>query len=217
MSVPVRADSSEVLNIKESLIGDARQVVVVENAKRTSSSATLSIYAKGDQGWRKQMASIAVRIGRSGFSARHREGDGTTPMGSFRIQSVFGIVRVPPTGYPYIRLKKNYCWVLRSSQKTYNSLVKGSPCLRGDENLFRIAKAGPYRRSIVLDFNMDPVIRGHGGAIFIHSHSYDGTGKTKPTSGCVSLTNGQLVKLLKLLDASLQTRVIMGTKSFLTA
>jgi L,D-peptidoglycan transpeptidase YkuD (ErfK/YbiS/YcfS/YnhG family) len=106
MSVPVRAESSEVLNIKESLIGDARQVVVVENTKRTSTSATLSVYVKGEQGWRKQMASIAVRIGRSGFSARHREGDGTTPMGSFRIQSVFGIVRVPPTGYPYIRLKK---------------------------------------------------------------------------------------------------------------
>jgi hypothetical protein len=33
----------------------------------------------------------------------------------------------------------------------------------------------------------------------------------------VSLTNGQLVKLLKLLDASLQTRVVMGTKSFLAA
>ena len=217
LSVPVRAESSEVLNIKESLIGDARQVVVVENTKKESTSATLSIYAKGDQGWRKQMASIAVRIGRSGFSARHREGDGTTPMGSFRIQSVFGIVPVPSTGYPYIRLKENYCWVLRSSQKTYNSLVKGSPCVKGDENLFRIAKAGPYRRSIVLDFNMNPVIRGHGGAIFIHSHSYDGVGNTKPTSGCVSLTNGQLVKLLKLLDASLQTRVIMGTKSFLAA
>jgi L,D-peptidoglycan transpeptidase YkuD (ErfK/YbiS/YcfS/YnhG family) len=217
MSVPVRAENSEVLNIKESLIGDARQVVVVENTRKESTSATLSIYAKGEQGWRKQMASIAVRIGRNGFSADRREGDGTTPMGSFRIQSVFGIVPVPSTGYPYIRLKENYCWVLRSSQKTYNSLVKGSPCMRGDENLFRIAKSGPYRRSIVLDFNMNPVIRGHGGAIFIHSHSYDGAGNTKPTSGCVSLTNGQLVKLLKLLDASLQTRVVMGTKSFLAA
>lgn len=217
MSAPVRAESSEVLDIKESLIGDAQQVVVVENAKRTSTSATLSVYVKGEQGWRKQMASIAVRIGRSGFLAQRREGDGTTPMGSFRIQSVFGIVPVPSTGYPYIKLKENYCWVLRSSQKTYNSLVKGSPCVKGDENLFRIAKAGPYRRSIVLDFNMNPVILGLGGAIFIHSHSYDGAGKTKPTSGCVSLTNGQLVKLLKLLDASLQTRVIMGTKSFLAA
>ena len=95
--------------------------------------------------------------------------------------------------------------------------MKGSPCVKGDENLFRIAKEGTYRRSIVLDFNMNPVILGHGGAIFIHSHSYDGAGNTKPTSGCVSLTNGQLVKLLKLLDASLQTRVIMGTKSFLAA
>ena len=56
---------------------------------------------------------------------------------------------------------------------------------------------------------------GHGGAIFVHSHSYYASGKTKPTSGCVSLTNAHLVKLLQLLDASLQTRVVMGTKSFL--
>ena len=215
LSAPVRAYNSVALNIKESLIGDAQQIVVVENSVKESTSATLSVYLKSEVGWSKQFGSIPVRIGRSGFSARHREGDGTTPMGSFRIQSVFGIVPVPSSGYPYIKIRENYCWVLRQSEKTYNSLVKGSACAKGDEDLYRIAKGGPYRRSIVLDFNMNPVVRGHGGAIFIHSHSYYGSGKTKPTSGCVSLTNAHLVKLLQLLDASLQTRVVMGTKSFL--
>ena len=209
------ADGTQVLNIREALVGDAQQIVVVENTAKESSSATLSVYIKSELGWRKQFGSIPVRIGRSGFSERHREGDGTTPMGSYGIPSVFGIATVPKNGFPYIRIRENYCWVLRQSQKTYNTMVKGSKCVKGDEDLYRIAKGGPYRRSIVLDFNMNPVVLGHGGAIFVHSHSYYASGKTKPTSGCVSLTNAHLVKLLQLLDASLQTRVVMGTKSFL--
>ena len=209
------ADGTQVLNIREALIGDAQQIVVVENTAKESSSATLSVYIKSELGWRKQFGSIPVRIGRSGFSERHREGDGTTPMGSYGIPSVFGIATDPKNGFPYIRIRENYCWVLRQSQKTYNTMVKGSKCVKGDEDLYRIAKGGPYRRSIVLDFNMNPVVLGHGGAIFVHSHSYYASGKTKPTSGCVSLTNAHLVKLLQLLDASLQTRVVMGTKSFL--
>jgi L,D-peptidoglycan transpeptidase YkuD (ErfK/YbiS/YcfS/YnhG family) len=209
------ADGIQVLNIREVLIGEAQQLVVVENAVKESSSAKLSVYIKSEVGWRKQFGSIPVRIGRSGFSERHREGDGTTPMGSYGIPSVFGIAPVPENGFPYIRIRENYCWVLRQSEKTYNTMVKGSKCVRGGEDLFRIAQGGPYRRSIVLDFNMNPVVRGHGGAIFIHSHSYYASGKTKPTSGCVSMTSAQLLKVLKLIDSKLQTRVVMGTKSFL--
>jgi len=209
------ANNDQILDIKESLIGEAQQLVVVENAVKESSSATLSVYIKSEVGWRKQFGSIPVRIGRSGFSERHREGDGTTPMGSYGIPSVFGIAPVPENGYPYIRIRENYCWVLRQSQKTYNTMVKGSKCIKGDEDLYRIATGGPYRRSIVLDFNMNPVVRGHGGAIFIHSHSYYASGKIKPTSGCVSMTSAQLLKVLKLIDSKLQTRVVMGTKSFL--
>ena len=213
--VSAHAENDQVLDIKESLIGEAQQIVVVENTAKESSSATLSVYIKSEVGWRKQFGSIPVRIGRSGFSERHREGDGTTPMGSYGIPSVFGIAPVPENGYPYIRIRENYCWVLRQSEKTYNTMVKGSKCVRGDEDLYRIAKGGPYRRSIVLDFNMNPVVRGHGGAIFIHSHSYYASGKTKPTSGCVSMTSAQLLKVLKLINSKLQTRVVMGTKSFL--
>jgi len=206
-----------VLNIKETLIGDAQQLVVVENTEKESSSATLSVYIRSEVGWRKQFGSISVRIGKSGFSERRREGDGTTPMGSFGIPSVFGIASMPQNGFPYIRIRENYCWVLRQSQKTYNSLVKGSKCVRGDEDLYRIAQGGPYRRGIVLDFNMNPVVLGHGGAIFIHSHSYYASGKTKPTSGCVSMTSAQLLKLLKIIDNKLQIRVVMGTKNFLSS
>ena len=213
----VHADNTPVLNIAESLIGNAQQVVVVENTAKERSSATLSVYIKSDLGWHKQFGSIPVRIGRNGFSQRHREGDGTTPMGSYGIPLVFGIAPIPDNGFPFIQIRENYCWVLRQTQKTYNTLVKGSKCAQGDEDLYRIAKGGPYRRSIVLDFNMNPVVPGHGGAIFIHSHSYYSSGKTKPTSGCVSLTNAHLVKLLQILDASLQTRVVMGTKNFLAS
>jgi len=213
--VSAHAEYDQVLNIKEALIGDAQQIVVVENTAKESSSATLSVYIKSEVGWRKQFGSIPVRIGRSGFSERHREGDGTTPMGSFGIPSVFGIAPIPENGFPYIRIRENYCWVLRQSQKTYNTMVKGSKCIKGDEDLYRIATGGPYRRSIVLDFNMNPVVLGHGGAIFIHSHSYYASGKTKPTSGCVSMTSAQLLKVLKLINSKLQTRVVMGTKSFL--
>lgn len=82
LPVSAYAENDQVLSIKEALIGNAQQIVVVENTVKESSSATLSVYIKSDLGWRKQFGSIPVRIGRSGFSERHREGDGTTPMGS---------------------------------------------------------------------------------------------------------------------------------------
>ncbi len=211
------ADNTPVLNITENLVGNAQQLVVVENAVKESSFAALSVYIKSDLGWRKQFGSILVRIGRNGFSQHHREGDGTTPMGSYGIPLVFGIVPVPENGFPFIRIRENYCWVLRQTQKTYNTLVKGSKCANGDEDLYRIAHGGPYRRGIALDFNMNPIVRGHGGAIFIHSHSYYASGNTKPTSGCVSMTSAQLLQVLKLIDIKLHTRVILGTRNYLTS
>ena len=43
-------------------------------------------------------------------------------------------------------------------------------------------------------------------AIFLHRHSYDGVGGTKATSGCVSLTAGDLTFVL--------TRIVPGEAWF---
>ncbi|MET0727549.1 MAG: hypothetical protein ABWZ76_04545, partial [Acidimicrobiales bacterium] len=63
--------------------GDAGQLVVVTARSWSSTSGLLTTYERVDGGWQIVHQALPVRLGRNGFNADHREGDGTTPAGSF--------------------------------------------------------------------------------------------------------------------------------------
>jgi L,D-peptidoglycan transpeptidase YkuD (ErfK/YbiS/YcfS/YnhG family) len=70
---------------------------------------------------------------------------------------------------------------------------------------------------MVRGYNVAPIAAGKGSAIFLHLHSRTKRGATKPTSGCVTVTNYQLTVLLKRLDPAKNPRVVIGPASWLTA
>jgi L,D-peptidoglycan transpeptidase YkuD (ErfK/YbiS/YcfS/YnhG family) len=97
---------------------------------------------------------------------------------------------------------------------SYNQLVSASPCTKPDEDMYAIG-AGPYRYLATVGYNVDPVVVGLGSAIFLHRHQYDAAGRTVATSGCVSLSEPDLLAVLRWLDPSLHPRILMGPDSWL--
>ena len=56
----------------------------------------------------------------------------------------------------------------------------------------------------VLNFNMDPVRKGKGSAIFIHV----ATKYFKHTKGCVAIRKDKLIKLIKDLKKNTKIRIV---------
>ena len=190
----------------------SQQQVVVEVASATSTSGTLSVVEVTDGKESIVMRPVPARVGRSGVSASHREGDGTTPLGRFAITGAFGLAESPRVLVPYRRAREGDCWISASRDSRYNTWVRRSNCVSPNEDLWRIAKAGPYEYALTTSYNTSPVVAGKGSAIFIHVNSSNGGGGTRPTSGCVSVARSVMKRLFALLDPAKNPTLIVRIK-----
>ena len=178
----------------------ARERVIVEVASADSTQATLTVIEQTTVGMRTVLGPVDARVGRNGVLRNHREGDGTTPLGTFRITGAFGLGASATTNLSYRRLRVDDCWISDVADPAYNTRVRRPRCATPNEDLRRIAMAGPYEFALTTDYNSSPVVVGKGSAIFIHVHSYDGSGQTRPTSGCVSVSRTVMKRLLAILQ-----------------
>jgi L,D-peptidoglycan transpeptidase YkuD (ErfK/YbiS/YcfS/YnhG family) len=171
------------------LHGCAQQVRVA--APGTSATvANVSLYQCG----RRVAGPWQARVGLHGLSAHHREGDGTTPLGTYRLAPVvYGLDPDPGTAFRYHRLVCGDWWDEDPGSPNYNSFrhvrCGARPPFRGDsEALWRAAVA--YRLFAVVDYNAART-PGLGSGIFLHVD----TGHA--TNGCVSLPESVLRGLLR--------------------
>ena len=72
----------------------------------------------------------------------------------------------------------------------YNKLIK-LPYNYGYEKLFR--QDNIYDIILVLNYNMNPIIKNKGSAIFVHVAKK----KFKKTKGCIAIKKNHLLKILK--------------------
>jgi L,D-peptidoglycan transpeptidase YkuD (ErfK/YbiS/YcfS/YnhG family) len=179
---------------------DAAQTVVVEVPSASSTTGTLRLVETVGGVERVVLGPVAARVGRNGVKRNRREGDGTTPMGTMTITGGFGLAARTATAMPYRRVKKGDCWISEAADTSYNTWVRRARCAAPNEDLYRIAVAGAYELALMTDYNASPIVVGKGSAIFIHVHSYDADGNTKPTSGCVSISRAVMKRLFALLD-----------------
>jgi L,D-peptidoglycan transpeptidase YkuD (ErfK/YbiS/YcfS/YnhG family) len=171
------------------LQGCPQRIQVVAPSTR-STTATLVVRECG----KRVLGPWRARIGRNGLSAHHREGDGTTPTGTFGIGPVvYGLDPDPGLRLGYHRLVCGDWWDEDSPSPTYNTFrhvpCGSSPPFRSSsEALWRITPA--YRLFALIQYNVAPVVPGRGSAIFLHVD----TGWA--TNGCVSLPRSELRSLL---------------------
>jgi L,D-peptidoglycan transpeptidase YkuD (ErfK/YbiS/YcfS/YnhG family) len=189
--------------------GPATQLITVVAPQRTSTRGTLRLWENVDGCWRPLAGPWSAWVGGRGVSANRREGDRTTPAGSFGIGRVmYGVSPNPGFRYRYRRIACGDWWVEDPRSPFYNQFRR-LPC--GARPLFRVTTGDmsksptAYRHLAVIRFNMDPVVPGRGSGIFLHAS----TGR--PTLGCVSLPLAQLVRTLRWLRPASAPRIVIGT------
>lgn len=175
---------------------------------------------------------MAGRVGRTGTRPLpdRRSGDGTAPAGVFPLGSTtawdgerfefFGNRPDPGVRGAYRDVRPEDCWGATPNHPDYQKLVNRPRCPGPDDEwLPRFGDV--YAHAAVIGANLDPVSGDLPGepalaaAIFLHRHSYDASGATRPTSGCVSLAMGDLVATLRLIDPALDPHFAIGPVDWL--
>ncbi len=84
-------------------------------------------------------------------------------------------------------------WCDNPNSSQYNKLIRSSNEIKS-ERLFRSDNI--YDIIFVLDYNMSPIRKNKGSAIFVHIAKR----KFTPTKGCVAIQKTEIKKLLKFID-----------------
>lgn len=135
---------------------------------------------------------VPCSIGRTGVRAAKREGDGATPLGSFRLSSL----RYRPDKFrlnswlvrsKQIKLSSGWCDDIGNS--VYNREVS-LPFGGRHERLWR--EDSVYDVVLLLDHNQTPRVKGFGSAIFLHLSNEMGG----PTEGCIAISAVNMRRLL---------------------
>ena len=131
-----------------------------------------------------------------GLVKKKKEGDKITPKGIYKIVNVYfrqDRIKKISSKLKLIKIKKNMGWCDDPQSKNYNQLIK-APAKYSYEKLFR--SENTYDLIIVLNYNMNPVIKNKGSAIFIHvaKKNYN------KTEGCIALKKTHLIKLIEKIN-----------------
>ena len=167
--------------------------------------------------WNPQVGVIPVLFGKNGLawgsglagqaeSGLHKkERDGRAPAGVFRIGRIYTYDARLPEGatFPFHQVTNADAWVDDSSSPDYNRFVT-IPDPASPPPWFEKAKMRhndfAYRWLVEIRHNSDPPKSGEGSAIFFHIRR----GETRPTAGCTTMAEPNLVRVIRWLRAARQ-------------
>ena len=146
---------------------------------------------------------VKCAIGKRGINIKRREGDLITPKGTFKIKKILfrkDKLKKLKTKFKKIAINKKMGWCDDPDSKKYNKLVK-LPFKYSCEKLYR--KDNMYDIILVLNFNMSPIRKNKGSAIFIH------VAKTKftPTKGCIAVKKRDLKNIVSKISKLSKIRI----------
>jgi L,D-peptidoglycan transpeptidase YkuD (ErfK/YbiS/YcfS/YnhG family) len=207
--------SAHATSVPDSRVGDARQVIVVEAPRWSSTEGTLTAFEKRGGNWQVVQPTVRAQLGYGGLvrGDRRRQGTGTVPTGVFEILSGFGRKADPGTALDYIQVDRNDAW-------TYNPRVPSTYNVFQDADRSWKSYGGyveelwdmgyQYDYVAVLDYNLpegpirtgangvrrssNPPDTSRGGGIFLH---VDNGNKT---AGCIAVTKSAMRDLMTWMD-----------------
>ena len=147
---------------------------------------------------------VKCAVGKRGIKIKKKEGDLITPKGVFKIKRV--LYRKDRIGRLNTKLnktpiKRNMGWCDDPNSRFYNKIIS-FPFNFNAEKLYK--KESIYDIILVLNFNMNPIRKNKGSAIFIHVAKKELT----PTKGCVAIRKNDLKKILSKIDKNCKVRII---------
>ena len=147
---------------------------------------------------------IKCSIGKRGITSKKVEGDEKTPKGTFLFKSIFyrkdRISKIKTILKKNI-IKKNMGWCDDVGSKFYNKIIK-FPRKLSAEKLW--LKNNVYDVIVVMDYNLNPVIKNKGSAVFLHIAKKN----YPPTRGCIAVTKRNIILLVSKINR--KTKLIIS-------
>jgi L,D-peptidoglycan transpeptidase YkuD (ErfK/YbiS/YcfS/YnhG family) len=142
-------------------------------------------------------------LGKAGIRKKKKEGDNITPLGLYKIVKIYyrkDRIKKISSKFKLIKITKNIGWCDDPNSEKYNQIIN-LPTKYSYEKLYR--KDNVYDLILVLNYNMNPVIKNKGSAIFIHIAKRE----YQPTQGCIALKKGNLLKLISKINKNIKIKI----------
>ena len=147
---------------------------------------------------------VKCAVGKRGIGLKKKEGDLITPIGLYKIKYILyrkDRIKKIQSKLKKVVIKKNMGWCDDPKSKKYNKLIN-FPYDYSFEQLFK--KENIYDIILVLNYNMRPVKKNKGSAIFIHVAKKN----YRRTQGCVAVKKSDLLKILKIIKISTKVKIV---------
>jgi L,D-peptidoglycan transpeptidase YkuD (ErfK/YbiS/YcfS/YnhG family) len=195
--------------------GDCEQLIVGLAPDWNSMRGELERFERSASGpWRRVGGPTPALFGKNGLAwgrglagqdesgLRKRERDGRAPAGVFRIGKIYTYDPALPAGadFPFHQVTKADAWIDDPTRPDYNRFVtiddpEHPPAWFAREKMRHSDFA--YRWLVEVRHNSDPPLPNEGSAIFFHIRR----GSARPTSGCTTMAEPDLVQLITWLRA----------------
>ena len=142
-------------------------------------------------------------LGKRGIGFKREEGDLITPKGVFKIKYILyrkDRLKKIQSKLRKITIKKNMGWCDDPKSRDYNKLIK-LPSKYTYEKLYK--KENIYDIILVLNFNMSPILKKKGSAVFIHVARKN----FAKTEGCIAIKKTYLLKIIKEIKTSTKVKI----------
>jgi L,D-peptidoglycan transpeptidase YkuD (ErfK/YbiS/YcfS/YnhG family) len=142
-------------------------------------------------------------LGKAGIKTKIKEGDNVTPKGTYKILNVYyrkDRIKKIKSSIKKIKISKKIGWCDDPQSKYYNKQIK-LPSKLSNEILYR--KDNIYDIVCVINYNMRPVLKNKGSAIFLHIAKKN----YQRTKGCIALKKNDLIQLLLLIKKNTKIKI----------
>ena len=142
-------------------------------------------------------------LGKAGIKKKEKEGDNVTPKGIFKITSMYyrpDKIKNIITAVKKIKIKKNIGWCDDPNSHFYNQQIS-LPNKFSHEKLYR--NDSLYDLILVLNYNVNPIIKNKGSAIFINIAKKN----YKNTKGCIALKKQHLIELISKIKKNTKIKI----------
>ena len=190
---------------------DCAQLIVALASDWNAVHGRLYLLDKIAGKWHAHAEAVPVLFGKNGVAwgsgiagqdepgLRKHERDGRAPAGIFRIGDVFTYDAALPPGadYPFHQVTEADVWSDDPRSPNYNRHIVIDPRNPPDSYSHEKMRGGDfaYRWLVEIRHNSDPPVPGDGSAIFFHIRR----GVNRPTTGCTTMAEPDLVRLVSWL------------------
>lgn len=207
---------------------NCKQLLLVITDSITSTNGELVYFQRKSYGdsWIQINKAIPVVLGRSGLGwgrglnsidtskmPMKTEGDGRSPAGVFKLGAAFGYAADEAMNglkIPYIQITEMVECIDDIESIHYNKIVTRDKIEKADwqssEKMF-FAEIW-YEQGIVVEQNINPILKGAGSCIFLHNWSTP----DETTAGCTEMEPAKLKEIIYWLDSSDYPVLVQLTK-----